>query len=332
MILHDDKDAFKALLSAINLQTGIREDIIEKDYYLTLLLGELANNQKDVPAFFKGGTALYKAMGKMIRFSEDIDLTVEVRDCMSNTQAKKRLEKAANGYHQLQRTLNKSLESNRKGSITSVYEYIPITSVDTDDQLQRFGYVKVEATSFTVSEPFEPMKISPLLFSEATPEQKQILISQYDVNEFYINTIKLERIFADKILAAEFYYERDLLFDVAKHLFDLTIMMKIDRIQRLLSLPESFISMLSYKRQEEVFRIGSDLSETPFSEFKLFNNLSISTALNRAFIKMQQIYVFDENDIINFEDMVFQMDGLYQRLLMLDEGLEQSEDMDLTMV
>ena len=32
MKLHEDKDSFKALLSAINEQTEIREDIIEKDY------------------------------------------------------------------------------------------------------------------------------------------------------------------------------------------------------------------------------------------------------------------------------------------------------------
>ena len=31
--------------------------------------------------YFKGGTALYKADGGMKRFSEDIDLTVEIKDC-----------------------------------------------------------------------------------------------------------------------------------------------------------------------------------------------------------------------------------------------------------
>lgn len=331
MKLHEDRDSFKALLSEINKQTGIREDIIEKDYYVSLLLAELAGKQKGLPAYFKGGTALYKAIGRMIRFSEDIDLTVEVSDCPSNNQARKRLENAANGYKQLQRTSNKSLENNSKGNITSVYEYVSATTIDTDDQLQRFETVKVEATSFTVSEPFEPMKISPLLFSEATPQQKQILISQYDVNEFYINTIKLERIFADKILAAEFYYERDFLFDVSKHLFDLTVMIDIDKIQILLSQPEELIQMLSYKRQEEVFRIGSDLSEKPFSEFTLFNKISSDSELKDAFEKMQRIYVFDEEDTIDFEVMVSQMDGLYQLLITLDEGLDVSEDMGLIM-
>jgi len=163
MKLHKDRDAFQALLPAISEKTGIREDIIEKDYYLTLLLSELAAWQTELPAYFKGGTALYKAIGSLKRFSEDIDLTVEVQDC-SKSQGKKRLDTAANGYASLPRTSDKTRESNTKGSITSVYEYQSVTQIDKEDELQRFGYVKVEATSFTVSEPVEPLMIVPLLY------------------------------------------------------------------------------------------------------------------------------------------------------------------------
>ncbi len=183
MNLHQDKDAFEALLSDVSRRTGIRSDIIEKDYYLTLLLWELSVKQESLPAYFKGGTALYKSIGRMKRFSEDIDLTVAVHDC-SKSQGKKRLETSANGYHTLSRTTDKARESNQKGSITSVYEYVPVTAVDSADALQRFGYVKVEATSFTISEPVEILEISPLLYSEATGEQRQILESNYGVKLF----------------------------------------------------------------------------------------------------------------------------------------------------
>ena len=53
MKLQKDRDAFQALLSVISEKTGIREDIIEKDYYLTLLLSELSVWQSDLPAYFK---------------------------------------------------------------------------------------------------------------------------------------------------------------------------------------------------------------------------------------------------------------------------------------
>jgi predicted nucleotidyltransferase component of viral defense system len=91
MNLHQDKDAFEALLSDVSRRTGIRSDIIEKDYYLTLLLWELSVKQESLPAYFKGGTALYKSIGRMKRFSEDIDLTVAVHDCSKSQGIGKRL-------------------------------------------------------------------------------------------------------------------------------------------------------------------------------------------------------------------------------------------------
>lgn len=326
MILHQDKEAFEALLLDVSQRTGIRSDIIEKDYYLTLLLSELAEKQEALPAYFKGGTALYKAIGRMKRFSEDIDLTVEAHDC-TKSQGKKRLETAANGYCELRRTTDKARESNQRGSITSVYEYEPVTAVDADDALQRFGYVKVEATSFTISEPTEPLLISPLLFSEATTEQQEILASNYEVQPFEIQTIKLERIFADKVLAAEFYYQRRMLFDTAKHLYDLATMMEQRRIQELLSAPQELVGMLAYKRKEETERIGSDLAAKPLSKFQLFSQVGKDEKLSSAFEKMQEIYVFSQQDILSPQELTMRMEQIYSVLLTLDEGLDLEQRM-----
>ncbi len=324
MNIHQDRDAFQGLLSDISYRTGIRNDIVEKDYYLTLLLWELSQKQVILPAYFKGGTALYKAIGHMNRFSEDIDLTVDIHDC-SKTQGKKRLETAANGYKTLPRTSDKERENNQKGSITSVYEYTPVSDVDVDDALQRSGYVKVEATSFTISEPVESLEISPLLYSEATKAQTQILELNYDVKPFSIYTIKLERIFADKILAAEFYYQRNALIDTAKHLYDLSTMMNQERIHFLISSSEELAAMLAYKRREERKRIGSDLSEKPFSEFTVFDAVGMDSDLSTAFSKMQEIYVFSQSDILSLAQLSVSMAALSRVLLKLDEGLGKTQ-------
>lgn len=319
MNLHSDQDAFRALLSAISEKTKIREDIIEKDYYITLLLSELALWQKELPAYFKGGTALYKAIGSLKRFSEDIDLTVEVNDC-SKSMGKKRLEAAANAYTALSRTKDKAKESNTKGSITSVYEYQPVTVIDADDALQRFGHVKVEATSFTVSEPVEALIIEPLLYSEASVDQQAILYSQYEVFPFSIMTIRMERIFADKIFAAEFYYQRKMMFDVAKHLYDLAIMTKTERISALFNRRDEFIKMLQYKRREELSRIGSDLAEKSFKDFQFFKAFDSDVILRNAFREMQRVYVFNDADIISFEEGVREINKIHKVLLTLEFG------------
>ena len=269
MKLHRDKYSFLNIIGLIHSVTGIREDILEKDYYVTLLLKELSEKQETLPAYFKGGTALYKVQKSIRRFSEDIDLTICIDNC-SGSQAKKRLETATKKYISLPRTSRKELEDDRKGSITAVYDYMPLVTVDTDDPLQRFGYVKVEGTSFTVSEPFSTLEIEPVIYTYATEEQRSILREQFGVMPFPIKTIRLERIFADKIFAAEFYYERGMYFDVAKHIYDVSVMLDLQPIQDMLGNTGLFLEMSEYKRLEETRRTGSDLADRKFPDFNLF--------------------------------------------------------------
>ncbi|MCR5082064.1 MAG: nucleotidyl transferase AbiEii/AbiGii toxin family protein [Parasporobacterium sp.] len=302
MILHEDPITFDAIIQRVSERTGINVSIIEKDYYVSLALQEIGSRQDTIPAFFKGGTCLYKIYMDMKRFSEDIDLTVKV-DHLSNSQAKKMLEKAAQDYNCMKRLKGDPLEENHKGSITSVFGYAPLYDVDINDQLQRYGKLKIEATSFTVSEPYETNTTSSLIYQYATEDEKQILSNKYGISTFDIRNISIERMFADKILAAEFYLQRGNFFDVSKHIYDLSVMVKTTRIQKLLTDESSFIHYLSYKREEEKLRIGSDLSEKPLKEFKLFTtNLNSISELASTFQQMQRIYVIHDNDKLTYSD------------------------------
>ena len=78
-----NKEILEELILNINSRTGIRNDILEKDYYVCLVLKELASKQKELQSYFKGGTAVYKILDHMNRFSEDIDLTVKVNEVAS---------------------------------------------------------------------------------------------------------------------------------------------------------------------------------------------------------------------------------------------------------
>lgn len=317
MKLHEDKYSFLNIMALVHEASGIREDIIEKDYYVTLLLKELSEKQKELPAYFKGGTALYKALKSIRRFSEDIDLTICIDGC-TNSQAKKRLETATKKYHSLPRTTKRELEDDRKGSITAVYDYIPSVTADANDPLQRFGYVKVEGTSFTVSEPFSSLEIEPILYTHATEEQKEILQAQFQVEPFLINTIRLERIFADKIFAAEFYYERGLYFDVAKHIYDVSVMLETNEIKRMLDDCKMFREMLQYKRLEETRRIGSNLAEKSFCDFKIFSGLSENSKLKEAYVNMEKNYIFAEKDTLVFDFIIRQWERVRNVLLKIN--------------
>ncbi len=294
-----NKEILEELILNINNRTGIRNDILEKDYYVCLVLKDLAFKQKELQAYFKGGTAVYKILNHMNRFSEDIDLTVKVIESTSNNNNRTRLKKSAIGYDISNLELMSEETIDKKGSITSFYRYNSLFSLN---ELFKSERIQIEATSFTVSEPVSTYTIEPLIYKYATDKEKTILKEKYKISEFEIEIIKLERIFIDKIFAAEFYYERGMYEDVSKHLYDISIMIKNDDIKKLLKDKSELNKIIGYKRKEEQSRLGG-ISES--KEIKNFDymKLNFTNDLINAFNKMQRIYVLDDESIITIDDV-----------------------------
>lgn len=298
MKLHLDRDAFQFVVDDISKRCSVRRDVLEKDYYVTLLLKELSKKKNQVYAYFKGGTALYKALKSIRRFSEDIDLTVYIDDCPTPSQAKKRLENATMKFSCLKK--GETLE-NHRGSITCEYLYESMYALDKEDALQRFGRVKIEATSFTISEPTDKIMIAPHLYELASEEQQRIMRETYDVEPFEIETISLERIFIDKVFATEFYFERKDYSDVAKHVYDLTVLLDNEQIKVFLKDKKRVIEVIGYKRKEELNRKGGVTADMQIINFDYFEGLDDNKEFERAFDEMQRIYVFNEQDKLSKE-------------------------------
>ena len=228
----------------------------------------------------------------MNRFSEDIDLTIKVLPEESNTRNKKRLKESALGYEIEGLKLIKDECVDNKGSVIGVYQY---TSVCADSQipLQRAGKIQVESTSFTVSEPTEKYYIEPLIYKLANDKEKKILEEQFDITKIEIEIIKLERMFIDKIFAAEFYYIRNMYMDTAKHLYDISVLFNNNKIQKLLNNKEELNKLIDYKRQEEKVRIGGIDQKTAIKDFSYFK-LEFNDVLIKEFENMQNKYVLND--------------------------------------
>ena len=137
---------------------------------------------------------------------------------------------------------------------------------------------------------------------------------QFEVMPFLIKTIRLERIFADKIFAAEFYYERAMYFDVAKRVYDVGIMLGLQSVRDMMEDKRMFLEMLGYKRLEETRRTGSDLAEKEFSDFQIFHGFCHNSNLKDAYQNMQRNYVFSEKDMLPFEFITSQWGGIRKNL------------------
>lgn len=72
MTLHEDAEGFLAAIDATAEHLGIRNIHVEKDYWLTRALKNLAASEMAPCVVFKGGTSLSKAFRLIERFSEDV--------------------------------------------------------------------------------------------------------------------------------------------------------------------------------------------------------------------------------------------------------------------
>jgi len=73
--LHARPEEFRAAVQYTTADTGFQPQLIEKDYFCSLVLHALAG-RKVLPLVFKGGTLLNKAYSGFYRLSEDLDFTV----------------------------------------------------------------------------------------------------------------------------------------------------------------------------------------------------------------------------------------------------------------
>lgn len=85
MFLHKDKELFKDVVIAASVDQNRPIAIIEKDYYVTMILKLLSQNELE--CVFKGGTSLSKCYHVIDRFSEDIDIAFS--DKLTQGQRKK---------------------------------------------------------------------------------------------------------------------------------------------------------------------------------------------------------------------------------------------------
>jgi predicted nucleotidyltransferase component of viral defense system len=88
---HSDPRRFGDLLRFNEAETGFSARLIEKDYYCSVVLGDLAP-LFDAGLVFKGGTCLSKIHGGFYRMSEDLDFALSVDPLASRPRRREAVE------------------------------------------------------------------------------------------------------------------------------------------------------------------------------------------------------------------------------------------------
>lgn len=177
--------------------------------------------------------------------------------------------------------------------------------------------MKIEATSFTISEPVTELEISAIIYDLANEQQKRILEDMYDVKPFKIKTITIERIFIDKLFAAEAYVRKSSdphrAFEAAKHIYDLAVMSQHPSITALYGNNELMKKLIDIRMEEEQDRLDGIPGVEPH-EFTFFKKSETNNAVISAYKTMQNQYVLRKSDRIEFEQAVECLHYISERL------------------
>ena len=217
MNLHHDHEAFSELIIAASNELHIPPGIIEKDYYVTLALRELAARVKGM--VFKGGTSLTKCYQILDRFSEDIDISYAASEGIPGESRKRQLKKAvvssieSMGFSiaNLEETRSRRSYNCYRASYSSIYspllELKPELVIETYIALLPFPTVNRMADNYI----YRFLKMT----------EQEDLAEEFDLVPFEITTQAIERTLIDKVFALCDYYLSDKVDRHSRHLYDI---------------------------------------------------------------------------------------------------------------
>ena len=215
MFLHDNKELFEEVIFNTADFYKLPIAIIEKDYYVTLVLKEIATRNPDI--VFKGGTSLSKCYKIIDRFSEDIDLNI-----MGDTkpgESKRRNLKAhivdAIEYCKLTLTEPESIRSRRDFN-KYVIDYP--TQFDTNFLKQ---HLIIETAVFFRAYPTEKKEADSFVYNYLLENKYSDIIELYDLSPFTLNVQTTDRTFVDKLFAFGDYYLAGTIQGHSLHIYDL---------------------------------------------------------------------------------------------------------------
>ncbi|MBT9395046.1 nucleotidyl transferase AbiEii/AbiGii toxin family protein [Hymenobacter sp. NST-14] len=223
MTLHTHEQDFRNLITITATAREMRQSFIEKDYWVTWVLRNLADSAVADHVVFKGGTSLSKGYGLIERFSEDVDLAVILQEQQSDGELKRLIRdihKIAAGDLP---EVDVPGSTSKRGHNRLVYHQYP--HLFTDPVPTATEHILLEITAFGEPEPHSKRPLISYLGQYLLDHGQPDAVQEYGLEAFDFNVLSLSRTFAEKIMAlVRASYEEDPLAATGRkvrHLYDL---------------------------------------------------------------------------------------------------------------
>ena len=239
MYLHkENKELFRDIISIVSERKNVTTDIVEKDYYVTMILYLLS--QKEIEIIFKGGTSLSKAYGVIDRFSEDIDITF--KEHLGESRRKKlkyNILKPIAEDLEIEIKNWKDIESDKN---YNHYDFYYNSVSDNSNFSGLSPFIKLETALMSYSFPTERRQISNYIYDTLKNEEPE-LIKKYNLIPFEMSVQCINRTLADKIFAVCDYYLQGKAQRNSRHLYD------IFKLLNYVEIDEEFVELMMKVRE-----------------------------------------------------------------------------------
>lgn len=217
MNLHHDHEAFSEFIIAASNELHIPPGIIEKDYYVTLVLRELTSRIKGM--VFKGGTSLTKCYQILDRFSEDIDISFAASEGVPSENRKRQLKRAVVSSIEALGFSITNLEETRSRRSYNCYRagypgmYFPLLELRPELVIETYIALLPFPTVNRMTDNY--------IYRFLKMTEQEELAETFNLMPFEITTQAIERTFIDKIFAICDYYLSEKVERHSRHLYDI---------------------------------------------------------------------------------------------------------------
>ncbi len=219
MKLHEFHNEFKDLISIVAANKHLPEDAIERDYYIVMLLKNLADSEYAEKCVFKGGTSLSKCyQGSIERFSEDIDLTYLGMD-----ESDKVCDKTIKNIEKVMIVGAETQKINEERSNRSKSMYVWFENFN--------NHVKLEIGSSIRPDPYSKKTLKCYIHEFLEEHDCDDDITKYQLEEITLNVLNIERTFVDKLMSVKRHAICGTIGNKVRHIYDVTRLFNLPEIQ-----------------------------------------------------------------------------------------------------
>lgn len=212
--LHKDKETFSQAINLVTNKNAIRPEIVEKDYYVTMILRLLSERLPFI--VFKGGTSLSKCHKAIKRFSEDIDITI---DTTISQGQKKKVKEAIEEVSAILGLSIPNIDKTRSRRDYNRYE-IEYNPIDELDDVAVLPAVILDTSYTAISFPVSELPVHNYI-GDMMVEEAPDYIEKYALSPFSMKVQDISRTLADKVFAICDYYLQNKTEKHSRHLYDI---------------------------------------------------------------------------------------------------------------